>query len=96
MRKSQTRKIDSVIREFLSEANLDKKLKEVHIVSEWEALMGKMVAARTKYIYIRNRTLFVQVTSPVLKNELLMMRNDIIERLNEIAGEKLVEELVVR
>jgi len=34
MRKSQTRKIDAVIRDFLNEANLDKKLKEVHIVSE--------------------------------------------------------------
>lgn len=96
MRKSQTRKIDAVIREFLNEANLDKKLKEVHLVSEWEALMGKMVSARTRHIYIRNRTLFVHVTSPVLKNELIMMRNDIIQRLNELAGENLVEQLVVR
>jgi len=96
MRKSYTRKIDAVIREFLNEANLDKKLKEVHLVSEWEALMGKMVAARTRHIYIRNRTLFVHVTSPVLKNELIMMRNDIIEKLNELAGESLVEQLVVR
>lgn len=96
MRKSQTRKIDAVIREFLNEANLDKKLKEVHLVSEWETLMGKMVAARTRNIYIRNRTLFVHVTSPVLRNELIMMRNEIIDRLNEVAGENLVEALVVR
>jgi hypothetical protein len=96
MRKSQTRKIDAVIREFLNEANLDKKLKEVHLVSEWESLMGKMVSSRTSSIYIRNRTLFVHVTSPVLKSELIMMRHDIIERLNEIAGESLVEQLVIR
>jgi len=96
MRKSHTQKIDAVIREFLNEVNLDRKLKEVHLVSEWETLMGKMVSTRTRHIYIRNRTLFVHVTSSVLKNELIMIRHDIIERLNEVAGEKLIEQLVVR
>ena len=96
MRKSQTRKIDLVIREFLNEIKIDRKLKEVHLVSEWETLMGKMVSSRTRSVYIRNKILFVHVTSSVLKNELIMMRQTIVEKLNEIAGEKLVEEVVVR
>lgn len=96
MRKSHTQKIDLVIREFLSEIQIDRKLKEVHLVSEWESLMGKMVALRTKNIYIRKKTLFVYVTSSVLKNELIMMRQNIIDRLNEVAGEKLIEQIVIR
>jgi predicted nucleic acid-binding Zn ribbon protein len=96
MRKSYTQKIDLVIREFLSEIQIDRKLKEVHLVSEWESLMGKMVASRTQHIYIRNKTLFIHVTSSVLKNELVMMRQNIMDRLNEIAGEKLVEQIVFK
>lgn len=96
MRKSHTQKIDAVIKEFLNEIKIDRKLKEVHLVAEWESLMGKMVASRTHHIYIRNRTLFVHVTSPVLKNELLMMRQSIIERINEIAGEKLIDSIVLK
>ena len=96
MRKSNTQKIDLVIREFLSEAKIDRKLKEVHLVSEWERLMGRMIASRTRNIYIRDKTLFVQVTSSVVKNELIMMRQNIMDRLNEIAGEKLVERIVFR
>ena len=59
-------------------------------------MMVKTVALRTEKIYIRNRILYIQVTSSVLKNELLMMRQDILNKLNENAGEKLVEQLVIR
>jgi len=96
VRKSNTQPIHDVIRELLRELNIDKKLKEVGLVSEWETLMGKTVAVRTSRIYIRNRILYVTVTSSVLRNELLMMRQDIVNKLNERAGEVLVEQMVVR
>lgn len=96
MRKSNTQPIHEVIQELLRELKIDRKLKEVGIVSEWESLMGKTVAVRTSNIYIRNRVLYVNVTSSVLRNELLMMRNDIIKKLNERAGEVVVEQMVVR
>jgi predicted nucleic acid-binding Zn ribbon protein len=96
MRKSNTQPIDQVIRDFLREMKIDRKLKEVSIVHQWESLMGKMVAVRTSQIYIRNGILFVHVTSSVLKNELLMMRQDIINKLNEQAGEIIIEKIVIR
>ena len=96
MRKSNTQPIHEVIQELLRELKIDRKLKEVGIVSEWESLMGKTVAVRTSNIYIRNRVLYVNVTSSVLRNELLMMCNDIIKKLNERAGEVVVEQMVVR
>jgi predicted nucleic acid-binding Zn ribbon protein len=96
MRKSQTQKISEVISECLSELNIDRKLKEFQLVSQWEQLMGKTVASRTRQLYIRHRILYIHVTSAVLKSELLMMRQAIIARLNEEAGEKLVDQVVIR
>lgn len=96
MRKSHTQKISDVIRESLHEMQIDRKLKEVNIVSQWESLMGRTVASRTSKIYIRNHILYIHVTSSVLKNELIMLRQDIISRLNEKAGEQLIEEIVIR
>lgn len=96
MRKSNTQPIQEVIRELLREMKIDRKLKEVGIVSDWESLMGKTVAVRTSRIYIQNRILYIYVTSSVLRNELLMMRQDIIHKLNERAGEVIVEQIVVR
>jgi predicted nucleic acid-binding Zn ribbon protein len=96
MRKSNTQPIENVIREYLREMNIDQKLKEVGIVSQWEKLMGKTVAVRTSHIYIRNHILYISVTSSVLKNELLMMRQAIIEKINEEAGERVVEQIVIK
>jgi predicted nucleic acid-binding Zn ribbon protein len=96
MRKSNTQPIEKVIREYLREMNIDQKLKEVGIVSQWEKLMGKTVAVRTSQIYIRNHILYIHVTSSVLKNELLMMRQAIIEKINEEAGERIVEQIVIK
>jgi predicted nucleic acid-binding Zn ribbon protein len=95
MRKSNTQPIEQVIREFLRDNHIEQKLKEVSIVSQWESLMGRMVAVRTSEIYIRNHILYIRVTSSVLKNELMMMRQEIIDRINEHAGEKLVEKIVI-
>jgi predicted nucleic acid-binding Zn ribbon protein len=96
MRKSNTQPIENVIREYLKEMKIDQKLKEVGIVSQWEKLMGKTGAVRTSQIYIRNHILYIHVTSSVLKNELLMMRQAIIEKINEEAGEKVVEQIVIK
>jgi predicted nucleic acid-binding Zn ribbon protein len=96
MRKSQTQKIGDVIRDCLNELHIARKLKEVSIVSEWETLMGKTVANRTEKIYIKNRTLFVHVRSSVLKTELLMMRQDIMNRVNENAGETIIDQIVIK
>lgn len=96
MRKSNTQKIGDVIMECLREMQIDRKLKEVNIVSQWESLMGRTVASRTSKIYIRNHVLYIHVTSSVLKNELIMLRRDILTRLNEKAGEQLVDEIVIR
>ncbi len=96
MRKSHTQKIGDVIMECLREMQIDRKLKEVNIVAQWESLMGRTVASRTSKIYIRNHVLYIHVTSSVLKNELIMLRQDIITRLNEKAGEQLIDEIVIR
>lgn len=96
MRKSNTQRISDVISECLRELNIDRKLKEVNIVSRWEDLMGKTIASRTDSIYIKNGVLYIHVSSAILKNELVMMRNLIIKRINESAGEKLVDRVVIR
>jgi len=96
MRKSNTQKISEVILECLREMRIDRKLKEVQLVTQWESMMGKTVANRTSRIYIKNGILYIHVTSSVLKSELLMMRQEIVDKLNENAGERLIEEIVIR
>jgi len=96
MRKSETQKLGEIIREYLDQMMIDKKLKEVSTIRSWEELMGKPVAERTRNIYVKNKTLFIELKSSVLRNELIMMRQAIIDKINERAGEKIIEKMVVR
>ncbi len=96
MRKSNTQKISEVIEEYLKSTGLNHKLKKAGIINHWEDLVGKAVAKRTTSIYIRKNTLFISLNSSVVKNELMMMRQQIIDALNKFAGEIIIEKIVIK
>ena len=93
MRKSNTQKISEVINEYLKDSGLKKKLTESRITNHWEELMGKIIAKRTKSVYIKDKTLFVFLNSSVLRNELMMMRQEIIDTLNKRVGENVIDDI---
>ena len=96
MRKSNTEKLSEILRSYIEENNLRKKLDEVDIISSWEEILGKTVALYTESLKMYNGTLFVRMKSPVVRNELLMMKEEIRKRLNEKSGQEVVQQIVFR
>ncbi len=96
MRRSNTQSLSEVLKEFIEQKRFDRKLKEIDVVESWEQLLGKTIAHYTRNIYIRNRILYVQISSAVVKNELFMMREEIRRRINENAGEEVVDRIVFK
>ena len=96
MRRSNTQKLSEVLKEYIEQNQLDKKLKEIDVVQNWENLLGKTIALYTKNIYIRNRILYVEISSSVVKNELFMMREEICRRINEDAGQDVVSKIIFK
>ncbi|MDR0546905.1 MAG: DUF721 domain-containing protein [Dysgonamonadaceae bacterium] len=70
------------------------KLAETRLIRYWNTGLGSAIAHYTSGLTIRNRTLYVRLTSAVLKNELLMMREQLIHKLNVAADRKVIEEIV--
>lgn len=85
-----------VLRDYIKENNIGKKLKETDIVQSWEELLGKTIAHYTSNVVLRNRILFVEISSAVVKNELFMMREEIRRKINEKAGEELVDKIIFK
>ncbi|HDR88175.1 MAG TPA: DUF721 domain-containing protein [Bacteroidetes bacterium] len=96
MRRSHTQSLGEIIREILKDSVTGRKLREVQLIGAWEEVVGKTVAKRTKNLYIRNRKLYVELTSSVVRNELMMIRSSLVGALNKKAGEDLIEEIVLR
>jgi len=96
MRRSNTQSLSEVIQEYIKTMRIERKLKEVDIVQSWEELLGKTIARYTRNIYIRNKVLYVELNSSVVKNELFMMREEIRRRINEREGEEIITSVILK
>ena len=86
--------LKDAMEQMLNVYRLKGKFNETFAIASWEAVVGKAVANRTKEIFIRDKKLFLRIESSVVKNELNMMRDQIIESLNAKAGAAVVSEIV--
>jgi len=96
MRRTEIQSLGSVIKEYLKENNIDRKLAEVDIVSSWESIIGKQIARATSTIFIKDGTLHLHLKSSIVRNELLMMRSEIIRAINQRAGFEIVKAIVLK
>ena len=96
MRRKNTQSIGEVLKEYVESMSIRRRLKESRIERIWEELLGKNAASLTRKVFIRNGVLFAYLNSSVLRNELLMMRDTLIGRINEQAGEVIVTKIVLR
>lgn len=71
-----------------------RKFDETSILSVWPEIMGTAIANRTKQIYIHDKKLFLRIESSVIKNELILVRQGIIQKLNEHAGSEVITEMI--
>ncbi len=86
--------LKEALEQMLKAYKLKNKYDETYAITSWEEVVGKAVANRTKEIFIQSKKLFVRIESSVVKNQLVMMRSQIIENLNERAGAQVIEEIV--
>ncbi len=94
MRRTNDKPIKEAIEQMLKVYKLKRKFDETSLVVAWPEMMGMPIANRTKDIFIRDRKLFIRIESSVIKNELVMMRTNIIEKMNERAGGNVIDEIV--
>jgi len=96
MDRKNEKKLDSLLGEFLRANNLLQGYSEYKLLKNWEPVLGKQVAKATKDLYIKDRKLFVKLHSSVVRNELVLMKEQIIRRLNEAAGSDVIQDMIIR
>jgi hypothetical protein len=96
MRRSKTISLAEAVNDFIKEMNFGEKLSEAGIINSWEETVGKAISSRTTKIYIRDHILYVHLSSSVVRNELLMLREALREKLNQKAGSEVIKEIVLR
>ncbi len=87
--------IGEALRVFLEKSRMKPRIQALQIEALWEKLMGKTIARYTDKIQIVNGTLFIRTNVGPLRNELIYQKKEIIERVNEALGDKVIKEVVV-
>ncbi|MBD3748197.1 MAG: DUF721 domain-containing protein [Sphingobacteriales bacterium] len=94
MSRTNDKTLKEAMEQMLKVYRLKNKYDETFAISSWEEVVGKAVANRTKEIFIRDKKLYLRIESSVVKNELKMMRQQIMHNLNEKAGAEVVLEMI--
>jgi len=95
MKRTNTAHIAQVVAELLKEYKIDSKLMESRLIAAWPEVLGPL-AKPTDELFIKNKILFVRLSSSVIRNELSMMRSTLVRRLNEKTGEEVITDIFFR
>ena len=95
MRRNNTRPIGEVLSEYVEAFKLKGKLSEIALLKAWPDVVGENISRHTKDLKIQNKILYVKIQSSIIRQELMMIRNELVKRLNEKAGEIVVNEMVL-
>ncbi len=88
--------LSDILKVFISENNLQKGMDTINVRDAWANLMGPGVNNYTREIMLKNNTLYVQLTSAVLREELSYGKEKIVKMLNQELGREVVKEVVLR
>lgn len=88
--------ISDLLKEFVDTNNLQQGLDKVNVRNAWENMMGNGVNNYTTNIILKQDTLYVQLSSSVLREELSYGKEKIIAMLNESLGKDVIKKLVLR
>lgn len=88
--------ISDALKEFVDSNNLQKGLDKVNVQEAWVQLMGNGVNNYTTQVLLQGTTLYIQLSSSVLREELSYGKEKIITMLNEALGKEVVKKLVLR
>ena len=88
--------LGDAMKQFLDKSKLKNGVRAVQIEELWEQIMGKTIARYTEKIQIINQTLFIKTHVGPLKQELVYQKDKIKERVNEVLGENIIQEVVIQ
>ena len=88
--------LGGLLEALVADLGLEHKLGEYRARQVWEEAVGPTLAAQSRPLKVRNGRMEVAVPSAVWRTQLSFMQKDIVDRINQLAGQKIIRELILR
>ena len=93
MFRREVKSISDLLNKYLRAEGFETPLLQKRVIDSWERVVGQTVASYTGEKFIKNQTLFVKIVNPALRQDLSMMRSQIVKRLNAEVGAMVIADL---
>ena len=88
--------LKEVIKELIDAYRWRDDLDLVKLEKSWENVVGGIIAKHTQKLTLRNKILYINIDSSVIRNELMYARSKLVDSINKELGRKVVEDIVLR
>ena len=85
--------IQKAIKRFLKNTGLENGIAQQKAVEVWADVVGEKVANNTKAKSVEHGTLTIETKNPVLRQELLFQKKEIIKTLNKKLKKNIIKEI---
>lgn len=95
-RQSNQSTVGDVLKQIIQVNKLQPGMDQIDVKEAWQNLMGNGVNSYTKNVALRGSTLYVELTSSVLREELSHGKSKIIAMINEELQREVIKDVVLR
>jgi len=88
--------IGAVLQQIIQVNKLQPGMDQIDVKEAWRQLMGNGVNTYTRNVVLKGSTLYVELGSAVLREELSHGKSKIVKMINEELGREVVKEVVLR
>ena len=82
-RKSKTLSIKDLSSEFYGSYKIKKGINEIEILNTWNEITNNQIQKRTKKLFLKEKILFIKISSSPLRNELTNNKKTILSKIKK-------------
>jgi len=88
--------IKNIIENFVEQKSISDGIFNVKVQKAWENSVEKKILDYTKEIYVKDEVLYIKVSNPILKQEILYSKQKVINLINEELEKDLIKKIVLK
>lgn len=93
-RKKDITPLKEAFEELLQAYKLKDRYNERQVINAWGELMGQSIASRTTRMDVRDKKLYVKLSSGPIKKELMMNKSKVLQLIEDRFGAGTIEDVI--
>ncbi len=92
---TEYKSLQQILQSIVKNQKLDEVLERNELIEKFGEIVGEQIARQAKVKSFENGILKIEVESSVWKNEIFLLRERIIEKINQSFGKQIVKQIMI-